>query len=127
MTKEEWLARWDAGEEVQSVSMGGISEDYEQCIQNMGAEILRMLIEDGREIQSLERPVWQELVESIDKRLFAMPEIEALGVSGAQHGAAFNLAIVLYRRGPDKAFADPVVKDRLITVSKKTPLETARL
>ena len=41
--------------------------------------------------------------------------------SGLQFGAAQNLAMSLYRRGPIEALSDPKVKDRLIPVSKTFP------
>ncbi len=40
----EWLRRWDAGETVWTVSLGGLGPEYEQCIQITGAEILRWLL-----------------------------------------------------------------------------------
>ena len=49
------------------------------------------------------------------------PIDEKLGLSGSQFGAAQNLAMTLYRRGPVEALSDPKVKDRLIQVSKTFP------
>ena len=43
----EWLRRWDAGEGVWSIEMGGIGPGYEQCIQITAAEILRYMIAEG--------------------------------------------------------------------------------
>lgn len=90
----EWLKRWDNGQSVWSISMGGFGPGYEQCIQIMAAEIIRVLLSGEFTYED-----WKDLVKweadrtKIDKSLFANKTINALGLSGAQHGAALNLAI----------------------------------
>lgn len=116
---KEWLEKWDAGEPVWSVEMGGIGPGYEQAIQVTAVEILRHLITTEADVANWsDAEAWQVEREAIETALFANPVIEGLGLSGAQWGAAMNLATIFYRRGPADALADEAVKDRKILVSK---------
>ena len=118
-TAKEWLEMWDAGHPVWSVEMGGIGPGYEQAIQVTAAEVLRHLVANQIDHSKWsDTDVWKADREGIEKALFAKPLIEALGLSGAQWGAAVNLAAIFYRRGPADALADEAVKDRKILVSK---------
>ena len=115
-TAAEWLRRWDAGQTVWSVSMGGMGPGYEDCIQNLTVETLRYFInnqvnletEDAEQRELIKKGM-DGVADELDKKY---------GFSGAQVGAARNLAAVIYRRGPADAFADPQIKDRLIQISK---------
>lgn len=109
----DWLARWDRGDSVWSVEMGGLGPGYEQCIQAMAAEFLRAMLADKPNLDG----DWSEF----RKKLDALPCIDQLGPSGAQYGAAVGLAAQIYRRGPRACFTDPAVKERLIQVSKTFP------
>jgi hypothetical protein len=66
------------------------------------------------------REKWREYADKID----ALPEIKAvvhhLGPSGAQHGAAMNLASIFARNGYAKGM-EMVPEDRRIQVSKNFP------
>ena len=118
----DWLARWDRGETVWSVEMGGFGPGYEQCIQIAAAEILRVLLVNGYDAALwVEKEEWKRVRAEIDAAVFAVPSVSALGLSGAQFGAAMNLATIIYRRGPREALTDDAVKDRLIQVSKRFP------
>lgn len=120
-TCEEWLRRWDAGEIVWSVEMGGLGPGYEQAIQMVAAEILRYLIANSaREIWD-DRDKWKDFYARMDKAVSQTDELQKLGVSGAQWGGAVNLACVLYRKGPRVALTDPIIQDRKIQVSRKFP------
>lgn len=128
----EWLRRWDAGETLWTVSMGGMGSAYEQCIQVTAAEILRYLIthpvdpivwgdDDGPEATII-----RELTtEAIDKVVRTNPNIVALGgISGAQAYAARELALKLHRFGPVDAFTHPSLDpERLIQWNKNLDLQ----
>jgi hypothetical protein len=118
----DWLARWDAGKGVWSIEMGGIGPGYEQCIQIVAAEVLRYLIDNKVDCATqYEGDAWKDLSEKINKALWANPAIEALGLSGAQAGAAKSLATKLYKDGPRGVMNTVEIKDRHIQVSKNFP------
>lgn len=118
----EWLRRWDAGDSCWSIEMGGLGPGYEQVIQVLVAEIIR---------DNLDKPIpkagekfsgWgDETVARIDYKkpdgTYAMG-----GFSGAQVGAAKNLAWNLLTNGPAKVMTDKRVKDRHIQVGKFFPV-----
>jgi hypothetical protein len=113
----EWLERWDEGERpVWSVEMGGLGPGYEQCIQITAAEILRWLIEH---IPNIEDGEWAKSGSPMNKEVSAI--VRPLGLSGAQWGAALNLAAMFYKQGPANALRDERVADRLIQVMKNFP------
>lgn len=64
---------------------------------------------------------WKADREKIEKFGFADETIKKLGLSGAQWGAALNLATRIYRDGPRAVMTDDRVKDRHIQVSKNFP------
>lgn len=113
-TAEEALKRWDAGETVFTVEMGGLGPSYEQCIHVAAFELIRGLLREG--------PIdWDDdsddLIARADKILRASPRVKELGLSGAQAGAAQNLAFRTLRVGWAKAINE--VPDRLIQVSQR--------
>lgn len=102
---QEWLARWDRGETVWSIKMGGdMGPGYEQAIQIATAEWLRMIIDHNYDGET-----WKDKV------------IGKLGLSGAQAGAAIYLAARLYKEGPPAVFSTEQVKDRHIQVERSFP------
>jgi hypothetical protein len=109
----EWLARWDAGQSVHSLEMGGIGPGYEQCIQITAAEVLRWLLANSAQIER-----WDDDKPALEKSVF--PVVEPLGLSGAQWGAAVNLAWLLHRSGPIEAL-NRADSDRHIMVSRNFP------
>lgn len=115
----EWLRRWDEGRGVWSIEMGGIGPGYEQCIQITVAEILRHLLATNPDPESSAE--WKRCCDATEAAVMGLPAIKALGLSGAQWGAASGLAVALYRRGPVETLTDPDAKDRLIQVSKTFP------
>lgn len=118
----DWLKRWDEGKGVWSIEMGGLGPGYEQAIQITAAEVLRHLLSAKYDTaQWAEHETWKRDRDAIDKAGFANPVITALGLSGAQWGAALSLAIALYRRGPRAALTDEAVKDRKIQVCREFP------
>ena len=122
-TVSEALAKWDAGESVFSVEMGGLGPGYEQAIQILAFELMRAFgsveIADG-----LSEDEWQILWEGELKRI-RDATTDALnakyGYSGAQVGAATNLALCVIRQGYRAALRNEAVKDRLIQVSQEFP------
>ena len=122
----DWLDRWDRGDTVWSIEMGGLGPGYEQCIHITAAEILRHLIVKQYDPRTWEdKSQWERDRDEIEKMGFANPVVKDLGLSGAQWGAAMNLAINFYRNGPRGVLTDERVKDRHIQVSKGFPQATA--
>ncbi|WP_458760505.1 hypothetical protein ACSVBT_06855 [Afipia sp. TerB] len=118
----DWLSRWDAGRGVWSIEMGGLGPGYEQCIQIVAAEVLRHLIDKGYDASRWEdAEAWQQDRKTIEAHGFDNERVKALGISGAQWGAAVSLATALYRDGPRKVMNDERVKDRHIQVSRNFP------
>lgn len=121
-TAADWLAKWDRGGSVWSIEMGGFGPGYEQCIQITAAQVLRHMLDkqyDASRWSGVEQ--WQIDSQAIQAFGFADETIKALGLSGAQWGAALSLASAIYRRGPIDTLSDPKLKDRLIQVSKHFP------
>ena len=117
----EWLRRWDEGRTVWTIEMGGLGPGYEQCIHMLAAEVIRCLIDNKVDCDSWTDEVFKRDLDLIDKTVFAIPEIKALGVTGAQWGAARNVAIMIYCKGPVAVMTDRRVKYRHIQVSRKFP------
>lgn len=123
-TNEEALATWDRGEPVWTCEMGGIGPGYEQCIQIMGFEMLRAMLShpaDWDKVSGEEgRDAWRAYRDEIE----AVPEVksivERLGPSGAQFGAAMNIAAVFAMNGYAKGM-EKVPEDRRILISKSFP------
>lgn len=123
----DWLDRWDSGRTVWSIEMGGLGPGYEQCIHITCAEIVREILTGGYDREKWYgdgepyKSAWQHDREEIDKKVTALPVIKKLGLSGAQWGAAMNVAWFLVRYGPRGMMKDERVKDRHIQVSKSFP------
>jgi hypothetical protein len=122
-TAQDWLDRWDAGNIVWSIEMGGLGPAYEQCIQITAAEILRDLIEHKPDTEAwkADQQKWLDYRDAMDKRVCGSPVVDKLGLSGAQWGAALSLATGLYMRMPVVALSDPAYRDRLIQVKRDFP------
>jgi hypothetical protein len=118
----DWLERWDAGRSVWSIEMGGLGPGYEQCIQITAAEVLRHMLAAGYDhARWSDKDGWARDREAIRAASFKNKTIDNLGLSGAQYGAAVNLACQLYMHGPRKMMNTPEVKDRHIQVSRVFP------
>ncbi len=114
-TCDDVVKAWDAGETIQSISMGGMGPGYEQCIQAMALEMLRGLCKRKPNPKDWEdQDKWRADRQLMDADA---PElVERLGVTGAQFGAAINMACVFYINGPKKAMR-MAPADRWIEVS----------
>lgn len=116
----EWLKRWDAGQTVWTIEMGGLGPGYEQCIHITCAEILRVMLDRKFDHSKWsDKDEWRRDREAIDKEVMALGGIDSLGLSGAQWGAAMNVASHLYMHGPRAMLTDERVKDRHIQVNNK--------
>jgi len=119
----EWLKRWDAGDGVWSIEMGGLGPGYEQCIHITMAEILRFMLEKKYDVSRWEdKDKWATDRDEIEKFGLFNPIVKELGLSGAQWGAAMNLAAMFYRHGPVHVMNDERVKDRHIQVQRTFPV-----
>lgn len=116
----EQLRRWDLGDSIWSVEMGGLGPGYEQAIQILAIEIVRDNID--KPLPEGEFGDWGDAtVSRIDQFDEKTGTYGCGGFSGAQVGAAKNLAYHWLRDGPKKVHEDPMLKDRLIQVSKFWP------
>lgn len=120
----ELLRRWDAGESVWSIELGGIGPGYEQAIQVAAVEMAR----DGQNFKptgdsEADGQEWRRICdESLRKHN------ESLGLSGAQYGAASWLAYQwCHNGGPADLMKRAETKfkesgeDRRIQISKAFP------
>ena len=113
-TVAEALERWDAGETVFTVSMGGLGPGYEQCIHILVFEIIRDHLATGKPLPDDGADEWETWGDGAVHRLD--PEI---GFSGAQVGAAKNVAARTLKLGWRAAIRE--VPDRQIQVSRQMP------
>jgi len=118
----DWLKRWDEGLLVWTIEMGGLGPGYEQCIHITCAEILRIMLTKGYDSSKWDDiETWKKDREEIEQMSDKNPIIKALGLSGAQWGAALNLAGHFYRRGPRTVMKDERTKNRRIQVERTFP------
>jgi hypothetical protein len=121
-TAKEQLEKWDAGDSIWMVEMGGLGPGYEQAIQVLAMELVRDKL--NQTLPPIGDPAWgswgDETVSRIDYR---KPDgtYACGGFSGAQVGAAKSLALHILRHGPAKAFSDEAGKNRMIQVSRTWP------
>lgn len=108
----EHLRRWDAGEPVWTIDMGGLGPGYEQAIQILAVEIVR----DGIGGQLPDDASYREWGEEAIRR----NSKSCGGFTGAQVGAAKNLAWNILKHGPAETL-EQVGADRRILVSKSWP------
>lgn len=122
---KDWVERWDSGTTIWSVEMGGLGPAYEQAIQITAVEIVRHMI-DAAYDESMwdQKEFWEADREAINAHGHASPVIDKMGLSGAQWGAAFSLAVQIYRRGPADCLSDKAIEKRLIQVCSNFPAAT---
>lgn len=119
---QDWLNRWDADQDVWSIEMGGLGPGYEQAIQIAAAELLRFMLAKNYDADFWEdKEIAKKHGDEIRAASYENEAIKKLGLSGAQFGAAMNLASCLYRNGPIAVMKDKQVKDRHIQVRKNFP------
>ena len=107
------LAKWNDKETVWSVEMGGLGPGYEQCIQVMIFEMCNGLIDAKLPIEEKARSdEFNKLVEPIIHNL----DDKFGGFSGAQVGAAKQVAFKFLVSGYNESLQDEAIKDRKIQV-----------
>lgn len=113
------LKAWDEGDSIWTVEMGGLGPGYEQAIQVAFIELLRMLV-----TEQVKLPETKEEHEAVRDRMHTkLHEVckwPGMGLSGAQAGAAMNLAGMFYKQGP-KGALDKAPTDRHIQACKEWP------
>lgn len=114
----EWLSRWDAGETVWSVEMGGFGPAYEQALQVTAAEMVRELLTPtfADRITAADRA---ETYDALSTRMHESKRLDGLGLSGSQFGAAFHPAYSLVESGPRSVMKMDGLKDRHILVNNR--------
>jgi hypothetical protein len=121
-TFADLLAKWDRGDSIWSLEMGGLGPGYEQAIQiaavEMGREGMDVPLEGPKEGHNA---IWEEVCDRALKK-----HNEALGgLSGAQYGAAKWLSWKWVHGGGPLALVNELKKrgedERLIQVSKAFP------
>lgn len=115
---EDWLSRWDSGKLVWSFSMGGFGPGYEQAIQVVAVELLRVCLRENLDTDKWTPDLWPEVQASL--YLQTKPFWEKLGLSGAQLGSAVQLACFIYKNGPS-ALPTAGISNRLILICKNFP------
>jgi hypothetical protein len=122
LTAADLIAKWDRGETIWSIELGGMGPGYEQAIQvaavEMAREGLDVPLEGTKEDHGA---IWREVCDRAIKR-----HDEALGgLSGAMYGAAAWLSWRwVHGGGPAKLIDDTKARgedDRCIQVSKSWP------
>jgi len=114
----EHLAQWDRGESVWTIEMGGLGPGYEQALQILAVEIVRD--ELNNPLPQKEYGKWGDAtVERIDQRDPVTGKYACGGFSGAQVGAAKQIAYRLLRDGQEWLKAAP--DGRKIQVSRFFP------
>lgn len=118
MKFKEHIEKWDRGEIISTLEMGGVSPGYEQAIQLLVAEILReTLAIEGAELTN----------DQIEAFCMKANERMTYGVSGAQAGAAKWCVRNAWDKGSWDAFLDWCreecenrgEKDRIILTSSR--------
>jgi hypothetical protein len=111
-TAKEYLAQWDRGDSVWSIEMGGIGPGYEQALQVLAVEIIRDNIDKPTPSHDQYRTWGDATVSRIDTLCG--------GFSGAQVGAAKQIAFRFLSMGPAQALQG-IDADRKILVSNFWP------
>lgn len=118
------LAAWDAGQLVWTCRMADFGPGYEQAIQALGIEILRVMLADPFDFASFRTQDDQaafQLWQAYSSRILAAPRVaamvERLQPEAVQVSAAMNLAGMFIRNGYG-AEMDKVPEARRILISK---------
>lgn len=127
LTAEEQVRRWDDGDIVWTIEMGGLGPGYEQALQIAAIEAQRWLcrnvprppralwLGEPGSTPEARRAAWAEIDRGLDAELRSL----GLGLSDAQAGAAKQIATQFWMRGPRAALEE--ARARLILVSDDWP------
>jgi len=108
-TLREALAKWNNKESVWSVEMGGLGPGYEQCIQVMVFEMCKVCIDKEVTPDNFET-MTEPVISELNNRFGG-------GFSGAQVGAARQVAYKFLTKGYNECLHDEAIQDRKIQVS----------
>ena len=115
---KEAVEKWDKGETLWSIEMGGLGPGYEQAIQLLFIEILR---DHGQDDIPDNEIVLQNWYKTFGNDTVHRINETAGGYSGAQVGAAKELAYKFMKDGWEKVMAVKKIKDRHIQISNYWP------
>ncbi len=117
-TLDEAIEWWDEGRSLFSVELGGLGPGYEQAIQITGIELIRQFKDTKIDWEK------EEQVEQVNQDMndygHSCEVMKKLGLSGAQFGAAKNMACLFIRQGWENGM-NLAPKDRHIQISKNFP------
>jgi hypothetical protein len=117
----DWLNRWDRGDVVWSIELGGLGPSYEQVIQIMSAEFVRHMLSmkyNSENWKDCEK--WAVDFNKIESDCVLKDYAAYFGISGAQWYSALSFATSLYSDGPRKVMAE-VEKERHIQINRNFP------
>lgn len=117
-TWKDALAKWNSGDTVATIELGGIGPGYEQCIQILVFEHLNRWSSDTSELKAIDGKLPKEFHEFSDKITTELDK--QYGFSGAQVAVAKSLAWA-FLSGSYANILDEH-KDRMILVSKNFPV-----
>lgn len=117
-TARDVLDAWDRGETIWTVEMGGMGPGYEQCIVIATMEAIRAFVDDPDRL--LKAPDETALNDRLNQALWANAVVSALRLSGAQAGAAKNLAYHALKSGWRRTL-ESAPQDHLVQASKRFP------
>lgn len=127
-TSQEMLDAWDAGHAVQTVQMGGLSDGYDHAIQCAAMEVLREMLTPKYQSIFSETRIGEDYPDWVNSEprniLLKMDKMREdgtylFGFSGAQVGAAINLAHMIASKGYGCVY--DVEPERLIFISREKP------
>lgn len=112
------LERWDKGDTVWSIEMGGLGPGYEQAIQVGIFETIRRTFDVP--LPNDDKELLNKIFDDALREAMGQPDLKILdGLSGAQAGAIKNIAHQFVTKG--WSVMDEVDDDRHIQVSKTIP------
>lgn len=116
----EQLRRWDKGDSIWSIEMGGLGPGYEQALQILAIEIVRDYLDKPLPTKETWSAFGDDTANRIDRKL-PNGSYSCGGFSGAQVGAAKNLAFHWLKDGPAEVLRQCADRERHIQVSNFWP------
>lgn len=119
MTNKELLEAWNNNEPIKVCSMGGFGEGYERAIYIIAMTILNELEKNPYDYDEVpvDEEKWKKYMREVDNTKAVRKSFNDVGASGAQVGAAWNIATVFNRNGYEKGY-DMIPEDRRIVMTK---------
>jgi hypothetical protein len=125
LTARSALAKWDAGDSLFTIEMGGLGPGYEQAIHVAVMETIRILLECDCEnrFQLAREADRKPALDAVDTALMEANRSQGLRLSGAQAGAAKSLVYHVMWDGWRVTMLAMKNKDgdRMIQISKAFP------